>query len=405
MFWARAAVRAEDLQTEILKAETVTSRPRPELDPLGIRLDSFMVFPSLTLDQSYNDNIYATPSADVADTVTTVAEKMVIRSDWENHQLGTSVTNTNGIYAGHAGEDYDDLVVTGNGRLDLDRNDTLNADTSYSNLHEPRTSPDNTFGKTPTLYSLEQVHLGSFDSFNWLAVNLDAKAAKYEYTDVATSLDNFIAEKDRNRTEYTVSTRFGYEIVPNYEAVLRSNLTDYTYEHPVDSAGYRRSSRGAEGSGGIAFDLSGVTFGEVGVGYLLRDYADPRFGVERSIAGKAALTWNVTTLITVKANASRSLEETVVVGSSSFVATGGNLNVDWELLRFLLLNAQFSMSHDDYQQSPRRDSILSTGFGATYMMNRYANIAVTFSHMAHNSNEPLFGFTQNIAMVHVLLQL
>ena len=39
---------------------TVVERPRPELDPLGIRAGSFFIFPSISLSGTYDSNVLAT---------------------------------------------------------------------------------------------------------------------------------------------------------------------------------------------------------------------------------------------------------------------------------------------------------------------------------------------------------
>src|SRR5215469_13480675 len=51
-------------------SETVTQRPRPELDPLGLHLGDFFWFPRAELDEAYNSNIFATPSRTVGDLIT-----------------------------------------------------------------------------------------------------------------------------------------------------------------------------------------------------------------------------------------------------------------------------------------------------------------------------------------------
>ena len=38
----------------------VTARPRPDFDALGIRAGGFLIFPSVTVDGQYNDNVFAT---------------------------------------------------------------------------------------------------------------------------------------------------------------------------------------------------------------------------------------------------------------------------------------------------------------------------------------------------------
>ncbi len=46
--------------TVLPRGDTVATRARPEYDPLGIRAGSFLFFPQLSVDELYNDNIFAT---------------------------------------------------------------------------------------------------------------------------------------------------------------------------------------------------------------------------------------------------------------------------------------------------------------------------------------------------------
>src|SRR5438876_9205404 len=42
------------------RGTTVAQRPRPELDPLGLRFGNWFLFPRIELDEVYNDNVFAT---------------------------------------------------------------------------------------------------------------------------------------------------------------------------------------------------------------------------------------------------------------------------------------------------------------------------------------------------------
>jgi hypothetical protein len=42
--------------------QSVRTRPRPELDPLGIRVGSFRFYPSLEIGGRYEDNVFRSPS-------------------------------------------------------------------------------------------------------------------------------------------------------------------------------------------------------------------------------------------------------------------------------------------------------------------------------------------------------
>ena len=63
------------------RGATVTERSRPELDPLGLRLGSFLVYPRLAVGERFDDNIFAVDDNWDADFITTVTPDARIQSD------------------------------------------------------------------------------------------------------------------------------------------------------------------------------------------------------------------------------------------------------------------------------------------------------------------------------------
>jgi len=57
--------------------QSVRTRPRPELDPLGIRVGSFRFYPSLEIGGRYEDNVFRSPSNEKGDLVTTVRRQNI----------------------------------------------------------------------------------------------------------------------------------------------------------------------------------------------------------------------------------------------------------------------------------------------------------------------------------------
>ena len=383
----------------------MATRLHPETDALGIRAGGFLIFPKVTVDEGVNDNIYATNGGTVSDLVTVVNPQVMARSDWNNHSATVSASESHSVYAGHATENTDDYTIAGTGRLDIARDGTLSVNAGYSRLHEPRTSPDNTFGKTPTAYSLGSLGVRTYDKFNRLSIGFDTAAQKYEYTDVPTSVGDFIQQKDRDRWELSQAVRAGYEIVPEYEAFVRAAVDDRAYAHAVDSTGFRHSSVGGDIRAGLTIDLTGLTFGEIGVGYLTRRYDDPRFSPVQGPSALIGLTWNATPLITVRLDGARTVEEAVVVGASGMVRTAGSVTIDHELLRQLVLDARFGVAADQYRGITQHQVTLTGDFAATYRFDHNVYGTVKFTRTSCDSSNQINTFTQNIAIVRVSLQL
>ena len=57
--------------------QSVRTRPRPELDPLGIRVGSFRFYPILEIGGRYEDNVFRSPSNEKGDLVATVRHQNI----------------------------------------------------------------------------------------------------------------------------------------------------------------------------------------------------------------------------------------------------------------------------------------------------------------------------------------
>ena len=58
------------------RGETVTNRPRPELDRLGVRAGGLFIYPRLGLQEFYNDNIFYTDSGEEDDFITLISPRV-----------------------------------------------------------------------------------------------------------------------------------------------------------------------------------------------------------------------------------------------------------------------------------------------------------------------------------------
>ncbi len=398
--------------TVVPRGETVTSRPRPELDPLGIRAGSFLVFPRLGLEEDYSDNIFATDDDEESDFITRVQPGLRVESDWNNHALSVFGNADIGRYIDNDGEDYEDLRLGMAGRLDVRRSTNLRARFAYEEGHEERASPDERTGAEPTEFSVLGGGLRGFHNFGRVNLTLDSDLASIDFDDVPTSQGTVIDNDDRDRNEYEVALRAGYEIVPDYEAFLRGsyNIRDYDQASdnnptlPVD-----RDSDGYELVAGVAIDFGGITFGDFFLGYRSQDYDDANLDtVEGPVVG-ADITWNVTRLTTVVGSVSRLVEETIQrdaneIPSSGRFFTTVALSADHELLRNLLLRGELSYSQDDFEGIDRSDDIFRAELGARYMMNRYVYLSGGYNFRLRESDVSAGDFAENAVFLRVQAQ-
>lgn len=396
----------EAVAQEPVRGETVTSRVRPELDPLGIRMGSFLFFPQLGVAARYDDNVYSTETNEVDDTITLVNPEIRLRSNWSNHALNFIAGAEAGYYSDNDSEDYIDYFAGVDTRLDFSRDSSLEASAKYSILHEDRGSPEGVNGIEPTEYSLLATGANYKHQFSKFSMALGGQLNRYDYEDgLDAVLLTVINNNDRNHDAWQGSLRLGYEVSPGFELFVRGTYFAVSYDEEKDlDTPFDRDSTGYEAVAGTAFDITGITFGELFAGYRSQEPDDIAFEPMKGPQFGASITWIPSGLTTIKGDIVRTVEETTQLDSPGFFATRYGLGIDHELLRNLLLGINGSYTDRDYEGIPREDNDVMGGAYVKYLLNRHLYISLNYDYSDRRSNSANEDFVKNVYMLRLQTQ-
>jgi hypothetical protein len=390
---------------ELSPIVTVQTRPRPELDPFGIRMGGFLVFPKLILGLQNDGNIFATNTGTVSDRITLFQPQVDIKSNWSKHSLGFRAEYNGARYSQNSGEDYDDHSAELYGRLDISSTNSLGANLQFAKLHEARTSPDDINGITPTIYSQNTASLTySYDS-NRMSLLLNGSFLSLNFDPTQTST-GYVNNDDRNRAQSLGEMRLGYIVTPGYQVYFQGHSNSRVYDQSTDRYGYKRNSHGYDVAIGAAL-ISGVTNARVYFGHLAQSYDDNRFKkVSEPIFG-GELTWNPSGLTTITGRITRQIDETTFENASGIRVTQYDAAIDHELRRFLILHAGISKRQEDYQGINRQDDVTALTVSAKYMINRHFYVALLYDHERRESDpflDGIYNYRINKYMLNISLQ-
>jgi hypothetical protein len=399
---AGGSALADDLnpsaQTDLqdVRGQSVTARPRPGYDAVGIRAGAFMVYPKMDVSERYNDNIYATENQAKSDFITKVSPNIAVNSLWSRHALNLNAGVDQYWYLHNSDEDRFDWHVGADGRLDILRDTNVTGQASYAQLHEDRGLPTSPASASePTEYKLFDSQVAFNQAFNRITTSLIGTYDNYDYDNVDKIGGGTIDQSFRNRNEYTGSLKLGYLVSPDTSVYTQGTLNkrDYT-DNPI--GGPDRSSDGYAVVVGSDFKLTRLAQGGIFIGYQSQSYDDPAFSDNSGLAYGANVQWFATALTTVRFNASSTIQESTIAGNSGYTAQAAGLGVDHELLRNVILSGDLGYENDKFDGIGRTDDIYTGKVGVNYLLNQFFAVGVDYSLTDRKSNQSGNDYTRNI---------
>jgi hypothetical protein len=396
------------------RGQTVFDRPRPDYDPIGVRLGSFFLYPRGELAELYNDNIFATEKGTHSDFITVISPGAELISNWTSHQIDLKAGASVGTYDRYSSENYGDYFFSGAGRYDFSRNFSAFGSLRFEHLHEERDDPNApATAAFPVEFDAYSAEIGI--SQHGLRIGYDAifDFHREDYSNVVATNGSIIDNQVRNLNVFAPSLRVSYEFQPNYYAFIRGagSLQSYDNSEGGNPANPNRNSNGWRFDAGLRLDLTGVTYAEAYVGYLTQDYDDPLLGSIQGVDAGTRLVWNVTTLTSIIANGNREVKDTnttVVSGNSpGYLRSNLSLEVQHELLRNLLLNIAGIYENDDYKGINRTDNEFDGSVGARFLLNNnvYIGASYTFTRRDSSGSSACCQFSRDLVMLRLTGQL
>lgn len=411
--WAQVpgAVGQPGTRPERADTRSPSAREAENYDPRGVQLGSFKLFPSLELDEIYNDNIYAvqTSAGKTGSFIQQVKPTLDLRSDWNVHMLNAYAKAGLGFYGiDSAFNNFQDVSVGADGRVDIQRNWNFYGGGSWNRRHEERGAPNTvtTAGLPVTVYNQAIANVGYFQKVNRFSARLDGRLDNYVYFNNGLGPANgVIPNSDRDRNEFREAARLGYEFLPGYEIWTRGALNQRTYSQ-LDSSGFNRSSTGWDIVGGVLIDLGGITSIEAFAGYLQQTYASSQFANISTPTFGLTGYWNPLRELWVKPFVRRTVEDSALTTSAAYISTSGGLDINYHMRPNIRLDAHGDYAVADYLPSAgtpgnRYDQYWTFRASAQYLFTENFYIGPLYQYITRNSNQPGSNYDQNVIMLRL----
>ena len=406
---------------------------------LGIRTETWNLFPSIGLSAQYNDNVFAVPDDEEPleeDIIFVVSPRVVAEANTQRHALAVSAGASIGRYVEQTDQNFNDFDVGVSGRWDASRTFDVAASFNFAQSREDQTDPDRTLDdqlrtETTTIDNFSGNLVASKDWQRWFA-RARTGVVRRTYTELdATIVDpttgdptgevNVNADRDLYRIPFGV--RVGYDVDRDYNVFFDVNYTVVRFDENEQNLTFAPFLEVGPGGGLVVVnrvvdvragddqDFESLSF-RIGTGVdfdrlVSGDFAvgvDRRFGDQEGddlgFSFDANLDWTVSPRTNVNFTGSQGFEPATGddAGGSS-LRTRLGVDVSYALTRQVSLGGNVAYLRDDRSGGGRTDDDVTTGVSASYAINRYASVSAGYEFRRRTSTDADREFTRNLVFL------
>eukprot|EP00439_Symbiodinium_sp_Y106_P088264 s1_g800.t1 len=388
------------------RGEGVLDRARPDYDPAGVRVGSFLLFPSVEIGLGHDDNIGRADTNTTESFTLNVRPELNLQSQWSRHELNVGILANSIFHEADSDLDYTDVTTGLDGRIDISNSTDVEVFASYAELNEElRTATAPTAAAEPTEYTSWDAGLQLNQRFNRLTAELEGSLGELDYDDVAAIGGGIVDNDARDRSFAEGRLRLGYDVDPDINLFVEGALNEVDYDQEPPTVAASRDSDGYRVGAGASFDLTKLMAGEIVLGYFEQDYDSAAFTDVDGLSADVDVSWFVTPLTTVSFGAGSEVRQSDTTGSGGFLAQYVDVTVDHELLRNVIVSTGASFENNDYEGIARNEDIFGFDFGAEYLINRNMSLKAGYSYEERDSDVAGRDYDRNRFGVALRLQI
>jgi hypothetical protein len=363
---------------------SVLERPHPELEPLGIRAGAFLVYPELSVESGFTNNVFGASVGKKSDTYIDLAPAISARSGWSRHMAYFYAKGDFKRYTSNPIKNENGYNVGFESRADLAGQSNVFTSFKANRIYLTQYSgdfPQNAAGSVP-LDRIAATVRGTYDRSRIRLIG-SVDVNKLNFVDTKSLSGGQIDQDYLDHTTTRISGRAEYRVAPGTVAFVQTTFAFHNYAS--SNILLNRSGSEIRVLGGAAFNITPLIRSRIGVGYLSRRYDDPAIKALKGIAFDAQFSYLVTPLTTISLGGQREVRDANLANSAGYKATVVQARVDHELLRNLVLYARADGEKDSFSSIDRRDNLFRIGTGATYKPFRNIVVEPTVDFVKRNS--------------------
>ena len=364
---------------------TVRSRLRPAYDAPGIRYGEVTVRVELDETLGLDDNVLGQPTHRASSLIETNAQ---VRAEY-NHSDTTafaSLTVDDNEFPEVSQQSHTDWTASIGGTHQFGR-DTLTFTYQHLNLNQTARDLDVPQLQNALPFQLDSIRLDYRAVFNRLFVEPNLTVSDVSLSNGTVAGTPYI-QTDQDRVVFQPGVTLGYELAPLRDVVLvlQDSVAAYRNRLPTEPS---RDFNDISALTGPDFQ-EGIFRYRLLAGYEVRNFTSSAYKTIANPIAEALVFWNPSGLTTVTGQVTRHIQNSSDNTTTAFTETAFGLQVDHELRRNVLLNANAQYVQDDYSANQGNaggsQELITLSASATWLINRNLRLVGSYEFDRRNTS-------------------
>lgn len=342
--------------------------------PIGLRLGSFDVFPSI------ETGLTATSNADFSSTGTSaLVSETTLRlraiSDWSRNEARLNAFGT--FQRSISGQELEETDIGIDAAADYEIGDEMVARASLAYFNRPESAASPVIIEDTVSQPTHQTFTGTAGIEKLLGkarFGLNGEIVHDTYGDADLASGGTVSQADRDATLYAVTLRGGYEVSAVTTPFLEGELGRLVYDQNPDSAGFDRSGNRFAIRGGLAFDRGEKFNGEFAAGYVEERLDDERLAPISGPSFEANANWSPERGTNVNLFGGSYIEGTTTPDESGSILYLARLTAERQIRENLTGQAILGVGYRDYAGLSDHDWLFNVEANTTWWLNRYLGV-------------------------------
>lgn len=376
------------------------ARVPADLQSPGFVYKGFVYAPSLTLNTVYDDNIYASGSAEQDDFVFTLVPKLSLRKEYDRLTINAQTRAEIDRYAENADEDKQSYFGAVNGEFSANSRWQFPFSFDYSNSFRDRSGSVGTLLTTDKPTGIDQFsgEAGVVHRFNRLSLGLIGEYSNITLedgiSDDGTATPVIYSDKDRDSLGGRIEARYD---------LLRGDTSGDSPEHALFAtlgaskqyydrltytggsfSGLTNDQTITSGLAGFETTYKGLLTARLGVGFLHRLFEAPSLEETTDVDYEADVKYLVTPKMNLGFKVGREVDQDNDI-QQGLLKTTYAFVPEYEIYHDLYLNGQLRYTTNEFVNETREDDDILMGLGLKYYINKNLESEIGIRHTTRDS--------------------